>query len=173
MVRPQANSSSMQRIHPRHVSLAVSSIFGAIKIPHGHRVHRGAVIRSHRSAPRWYSRQPRCSTTLVLKSCNTGVLADNSKSRLGRRRPFMIGGAVITAVATVLFGFTRPVAGIFSEEGSRLVYTSGVHAVGDSILIAHAVQGSVNMVCHIRHLLHGLLNKRRYASCGLLACFIS
>ena len=53
--------------------------------------------------------------------CGVGVLADNSKSRFGRRRPFMIGGAVVTAVATVLFGFTRPIAGMFSEEGSRLV----------------------------------------------------
>lgn len=42
----------------------------------------------------------------------------------------MIGGAIITAVATVLFGFTRPVAGIFSEEGSRLVCASSVHADG-------------------------------------------
>ena len=39
----------------------------------------------------------------------------------------MIGGAVIAAFATVLFGFTRPVAGIFSEEGSGLVSTSDVH----------------------------------------------
>ncbi|KAF9644299.1 MFS general substrate transporter [Thelephora ganbajun] len=49
-----------------------------------------------------------------------GVLADNSKSRFGRRRPFMIGGAIITAVATILFGFTRPVAAIFSKEESGL-----------------------------------------------------
>lgn len=51
----------------------------------------------------------------------------------------MIGGAIITAVATILFGFTRPVAGVFSEEGSRLVCASGVYAVGGSVLIAHIV----------------------------------
>lgn len=70
----------------------------------------------------------------------------------------MIGGAIITAVATLLFGFTRPVAGVFSEEGSRLVCTSGVHACKGSILTTRTVQDSVNMVRHIRHLRHGFLN---------------
>jgi hypothetical protein len=49
----------------------------------------------------------------------------------------MIGGALVTAVATLLFGFARPVAGVFSGEGSRLVCTSGMHPGGDSILIVH------------------------------------
>ena len=77
----------------------------------------------------------------------------------------MIVGATITAVATLLFGFTRPVAGVFSEEGSGLVRTSGVHTGGVSVLIAHAVQDSVNMACHPRHICHGLLNKRRHVPC--------
>ena len=102
-------------------SFAIFVISGFVKIPHGHRVHRGPVVRSHCSAARWYGRQPRHPIAFVLKFSNPGVLADNSKSRFGRRRPFMIGGAIVTAAATVLFGFTRPVAGMFSEEGSRLV----------------------------------------------------
>jgi len=80
----------------------------------------------------------------------------------------MIGGAIITAAATILFGFTRPVAGVFSEEGSGLVCTSGMTAVGDGVLIAHTVQGSVNMARRIRHLRHGFLNKRGHVSCGFL-----
>lgn len=51
----------------------------------------------------------------------------------------MIGGAIITSAATILFGFTRPAAGIFSEEGSRLVGTPDVYTGGDSVLIAHTV----------------------------------
>jgi len=74
----------------------------------------------------------------------------------------MIGGAIMTSVATILFGFTRPAAGIFSEEGSKLVCTSDVCAVGDSVLIVHTVQCSVNMARRIRHLRHGLLNKCRH-----------
>ena len=70
----------------------------------------------------------------------------------------MIGGAVVTALATVLFGFTRPVAGIFSEEGSGLVSTSEVHPICDNNLAAYKVQGYVSMARHTRHLRHGLLN---------------
>jgi len=171
MVRLRANSSSIQHSDPSHTSLTISAISWVIKIPHGHCVHRGAVIWPHRSTPRWYSRHSRGLTALVLKSRNTGVLADNSKSRFGRRRPFMIGGAIITAVATILFGFTRPVAGLFSEEGSTLVRTSGVDGGGGSVLITHIVQGLVNMARHICHLRHGLLNKRRHVPRGLLICF--
>lgn len=117
----------IHHIYLNHTSFTIPTIFGAIKISHGDRVSRGAVIWSHRPATRRYSRQSRGSTTSILKLCNIGVLADNSKSRFGRRRPFMIVGAIITAVATLLFGFTRPVAGVFSEEGSALVRTSSVH----------------------------------------------
>ena len=49
----------------------------------------------------------------------------------------MIGGAIVTAAATVLFGFTRPVAGMFSEEGSRLVRASAAYGVADGVLITH------------------------------------
>ncbi|KAI0665836.1 hypothetical protein C8Q78DRAFT_1072817 [Trametes maxima] len=37
-----------------------------------------------------------------------GVLADNSKSRFGRRRPYMIFGALICTCAMLLLGFTPP-----------------------------------------------------------------
>ena len=43
-----------------------------------------------------------------------GVLADNSTSRFGRRRPYMLAGTVICAAAMLLLGFTRPVASIFT-----------------------------------------------------------
>ena len=166
MVCLQENLTPVYHIYSVRISLTVSLITGVIKVPHGRRVRRGTVIRSYCSAPRWYSQQSRHPTTLVLKLCNTGVVTDNSKSRFGRRRPFMIVGGIITAVATILFGFTRPVAGVFSEEGSGLVCILSIHAVGDNILIACTVQESVNMARHIRHLRHGLFNKRRYVSCG-------
>ena len=45
----------------------------------------------------------------------------------------MIGGAIVIAATTVLFGLTRPVAGMFSEEGSA---SAACDVVG-SVLIAH------------------------------------
>ena len=49
----------------------------------------------------------------------------------------MTGGAIVTAAATVLFGFARPVAGMFSEEGSRLVRSSAAGVVVGGALITH------------------------------------
>lgn len=163
MVSGQANSSFIRHAHLNHISLTIFVIPGTFEIPHGYRIHRRAVVWPHRSACRWYSRHSR-SIVLILRQCNAGVLADNSKSRFGRRRPFMIGGAIITAVATALFGFTRPVAGMFSEEGSMLVSPPGMHQMSGSNLIAYIVQVNVNMARHNCHLCHGFLNKCRHVS---------
>ncbi|PPQ98305.1 hypothetical protein CVT26_013500 [Gymnopilus dilepis] len=43
-----------------------------------------------------------------------GVLADNSTSRFGRRRPYMLLGSTICVTAMLLLGFTRPFAAIFT-----------------------------------------------------------
>ena len=47
-----------------------------------------------------------------------GVLADSSKSKWGRRRPFMIGGSLIVGACLVVLGWTAEIVGIFvTEEG--------------------------------------------------------
>ncbi|KDR74775.1 hypothetical protein GALMADRAFT_70336, partial [Galerina marginata CBS 339.88] len=57
---------------------------------------------------------------IPLSSCPTdpistqGVLADNSTSRFGRRRPYTMLGTVICITAMLLLGLTRPVASIFT-----------------------------------------------------------
>ncbi|KAH9915143.1 MFS general substrate transporter [Epithele typhae] len=43
-----------------------------------------------------------------------GVMADNSKSRFGRRRPYMVVGCIICTFALLLLGFTRSFASIFT-----------------------------------------------------------
>lgn len=45
-----------------------------------------------------------------------GVLADNSKSKWGRRRPFMIGGAIIVAACLVVLGWTSEIIGVFVAD---------------------------------------------------------
>jgi solute carrier family 45 protein 1/2/4 len=50
-----------------------------------------------------------------------GVLADKSKSRFGRRRPYMIGGALLCVFAMLLLGYTRNVASLFTRLGSSAV----------------------------------------------------
>lgn len=50
-----------------------------------------------------------------------GILADNSTSRFGRRRPYMLVGTILCMTAMLLLGFTRPVASIFTSRGSDAV----------------------------------------------------
>lgn len=45
-----------------------------------------------------------------------GVLADNSRSKWGRRRPFMVGGAVIVALCLLVLGWTAEIVGLFVVE---------------------------------------------------------
>ena len=45
-----------------------------------------------------------------------GVLADNSRSKWGRRRPFMVGGALIVAVCLLVLGWTREIVRMFVTE---------------------------------------------------------
>lgn len=42
-----------------------------------------------------------------------GVLADNSTSRWGRRRPFMVGGALVVAVCLLVLGWTAEIVNYF------------------------------------------------------------
>src|SRR5690606_4215964 len=50
-----------------------------------------------------------------------GVLADNSTSRFGRRRPYMMLGTVLCMAGLLLLGFTTPAASIFTTLGSSAV----------------------------------------------------
>lgn len=54
---------------------------------------------------------------------SSGFLADNSTSRFGRRRPYMLLGTIICISAMLLLGFTRAVASIFTGWNSSAVST--------------------------------------------------
>lgn len=45
-----------------------------------------------------------------------GVLADRSRSKWGRRRPFMIGGALLVGLCLVVLGWTAEIVGCFVTE---------------------------------------------------------
>ena len=81
---------------------------------------------------------------------NSGVLADNSTSRFGRRRPYMMLGTAICMSAMLLLGFTRAVASIFTgwdNDSVRLL-------VNHTPFISHC-----NIMCSARmtHSRFGLL----------------
>jgi solute carrier family 45 protein 1/2/4 len=45
-----------------------------------------------------------------------GVISDRSKSRWGRRRPYMIGGTVLVALFLLLLGWTKEVVKVFFTD---------------------------------------------------------
>ena len=55
-----------------------------------------------------------------------GVLSDSCKSTLGRRRPFIIVGCVLSALAVLLLGFSGNLAGVLFEEGGVAVSSNGL-----------------------------------------------
>ncbi|TCD69764.1 hypothetical protein EIP91_006300 [Steccherinum ochraceum] len=72
-----------------------------------------------------------------------GVLADNSKSRFGRRRPYMLVSSLICVSAMLLLGFTRPFATLFSSRGT---IANDVLTVTLAILALCVVDFSINAV---------------------------
>lgn len=45
-----------------------------------------------------------------------GTIADSSKSKWGRRRPFMVGGAIIVGIFLFVLGWTTEIVGIFIAD---------------------------------------------------------
>lgn len=53
-----------------------------------------------------------------------GVISDGSRSRWGRRRPFIAVGSVIVALAMFTLGFTKEIVGVFiSDKGTAKAVT--------------------------------------------------
>ncbi|KAJ7594111.1 major facilitator superfamily domain-containing protein [Mycena floridula] len=68
-----------------------------------------------------------------------GVLADQSTSRFGRRRPYMLGGTIVCLIAMLLFGWTRQVTGWLGFKSDTLVIWLAVIAI-------YVVDFSINAV---------------------------
>ncbi|KDQ54090.1 hypothetical protein JAAARDRAFT_136172 [Jaapia argillacea MUCL 33604] len=72
-----------------------------------------------------------------------GVLSDNSKSRFGRRRPYMLLGVALSVFGLFLLGFTRQFAGIFTLPGTTANDTLTIWL---AVLSIYCVDFSVNIV---------------------------
>lgn len=69
-----------------------------------------------------------------------GAIADGSKSKWGRRRPFIVIGAIIVALCLLTLGFTREIVALFvSDEETAKTLTIVV-----AILSIYAVDFSIN-----------------------------
>ena len=109
-------------------SIAISSITWFDQVKYGHRLPRRPRLWPHyaaidRSVP---PRDLRITQLMIIP----GVLADNSTSRFGRRRPYIMVGTLLCMVGMLLLGFTRPVASIFTSHGSSAVGSHSLKPLG-------------------------------------------
>ncbi|KAG8957705.1 hypothetical protein FRC03_009893 [Tulasnella sp. 419] len=72
-----------------------------------------------------------------------GVLADQSRSKYGRRRPFIIGGALLCVLAILLLGFTRSFSSIFTPKGSK---ANDALTIAFAVLSIYCIDFSINAV---------------------------
>jgi hypothetical protein len=91
----------------------------------------------------------------------SGFLADNSKSRFGRRRPYMIGGSLLCAFSLLLLGYTRFFSSIFTSPGSAAVRGFPLRHLFVLNRPCYSERHPHGLVSSLGHLLYGLFRKRR------------
>lgn len=68
-----------------------------------------------------------------------GVIADRSKSKYGRRRPFMVVGALVVAFFLILLGWAKEIVSIFATETETIKTFSIALAVGSIYALDFAI----------------------------------
>ncbi|KAH9000608.1 MFS general substrate transporter [Lactarius hatsudake] len=90
-----------------------------------------------------------------------GVMADNSKSRFGRRRPFIVWGVGLCTLALLLLGFTRNFASIVTTWGS---HANDILTIWLAVLSIYCIDFSINAVMAVdRALLVDTLSRAEQA----------
>ncbi|KAJ7604826.1 major facilitator superfamily domain-containing protein [Mycena polygramma] len=72
-----------------------------------------------------------------------GVLADNSTSRWGRRRPYMLAGCLICSASMLLLGYTREIAAVFTGKENA---SNNALTIWLAVVAIYLVDFSINAV---------------------------
>ncbi|KAL4818131.1 hypothetical protein BDW67DRAFT_158620 [Aspergillus spinulosporus] len=71
-----------------------------------------------------------------------GVIADRSRSKWGRRRPFMIGGSLIVTACLLVLGWTTEIVGVFVKDAEKAASVT----IALAVLSIYAVDFAINVV---------------------------
>jgi MFS family permease len=78
-----------------------------------------------------------------------GIVSDNTRSRFGRRRPFILFGGMISGIMIAVFGFSYQIAGGFAEiayiyciiiDGVIIAFSSNAYYVAERSLLPDLVE---------------------------------
>ncbi|KAL4951726.1 major facilitator superfamily domain-containing protein [Aspergillus filifer] len=71
-----------------------------------------------------------------------GVIADRSRSKWGRRRPFMIGGSLIVTLCLLVLGWTAEIVAFFVKDADK----ASRFTIALAVLSIYAVDFAINVV---------------------------
>ncbi|RJE24360.1 Sucrose transport protein [Aspergillus sclerotialis] len=71
-----------------------------------------------------------------------GVIADRSRSKWGRRRPFMIGGSIVVAMCLLVLGWTSEIVGKFVKDAEKAKNVT----IALAVISIYAVDFAINVV---------------------------
>jgi len=69
-----------------------------------------------------------------------GVISDRSRSKYGRRRPFMVMGSLAVALCLVILGWTKEIVGIFIRDPNMVKTCS----IAVAVLSIYALNFAIN-----------------------------
>lgn len=73
-----------------------------------------------------------------------GVIADESTSRWGRRRPFILAGTIIVAMSLLVLGFTREIVGVVLGQGADADERAKVPTIVLAVLAIYVTDFAIN-----------------------------
>lgn len=92
-----------------------------------------------------------------------GVIADRSRSKWGRRRPFMVFGSLVVALCLIVLGWTSEIVSIFVKDAEKVISHMplfvDMNSSPDSGILSG--QKQYNRVGGLEYLCSGFLNQRR------------
>lgn len=69
-----------------------------------------------------------------------GVIADENTSKWGRRRPFMVVGALIVAVCLIILGFTKEIVSLVIDQDKQ----ANAPTIALAVLSIYVLDFSIN-----------------------------
>ena len=121
MVRKLSVLPSICTNVPQNDSFSIPAFARLVEVEHGWRFRGRTSLWTPDAATYRYGCAVRLRALTLTLGRVIGVLADNSTSRFGRRRPYMLLGSTICVTAMLLLGFTRPFAAIFTGWNNNAV----------------------------------------------------
>lgn len=76
-----------------------------------------------------------------------GAIADDYRSKWGRRRPFIVVGTILTSAALLTLGFTKELVGFFIKDEDTLKTVTIVCAILAIYVVDFAVNAGTSGAC--------------------------